>query len=340
MSAQANHWKLGLFVVGAVLLTVGTLLWVGANRLNRETVRFHCYFDETVQGLEIGAPAKMRGVTIGTVAGIGFAPDRRHVDVQVDFYVELLERLGLWPLDAPREGEDSQLRVQLGTTGITGTKYLAMDFVDAGKVPLLELPFDAPTASLPTMPSTLKSIEDGITALTDAMPRIVDTIEQIGGRLLGSLEQMKVHELSDKAVSVLDDLERVLEQLDDEELPQRTGSLLAELEETLSATRGMVQQVDGRRGTLVEALDAWTALAGSASAALDSADLPMLSSTVRETAGTYRGLAVEATSLTSELHSDLAALSDSLRALRTLVEYLERNPSSLLRGRQTPEGAR
>ena len=60
--------------------------------LNREeTVSFVTYFDESVQGLEVGAPVKLRGVPIGHAVDIGFAPDRRHIEVVKSYAQERAE---------------------------------------------------------------------------------------------------------------------------------------------------------------------------------------------------------------------------------------------------------
>ena len=68
MSAPSNHWKLGLFVVAGVGLFLALLGGLGARGLRKETVTYTTYFDESVQGLDVGSPVKFRGVTIGNVA--------------------------------------------------------------------------------------------------------------------------------------------------------------------------------------------------------------------------------------------------------------------------------
>ena len=63
-----------------MLLT--TVAVLGARSLQKEVGRYVSYFDESVQGLDVGSPVKFRGVTIGTVGGIDVAPDHRHVEVR------------------------------------------------------------------------------------------------------------------------------------------------------------------------------------------------------------------------------------------------------------------
>jgi len=72
---RTNHWKLGLFVVVSILVVVVATFWLGAQRFERDSFQAVTYFDESVQGLEVGSPVKWRGVTIGTVAELTVAPD-------------------------------------------------------------------------------------------------------------------------------------------------------------------------------------------------------------------------------------------------------------------------
>src|SRR5439155_344728 len=86
-TTATNHWKLGLFVLLAVVALLGALFWLGARRFHRESFAAVSYFDESVQGLDVGSPVKFRGVTVGTVAEITIAPDHRHVQVTSNIYL-------------------------------------------------------------------------------------------------------------------------------------------------------------------------------------------------------------------------------------------------------------
>ncbi|HZJ71395.1 MAG TPA: MlaD family protein, partial [Planctomycetota bacterium] len=137
IAPQANRWKLGLFVTLVCTLGVAALVAFGSTKLNRERIDMVTYFDETVQGLDEGSPLKWRGVTIGSVSHIGIAPDRRHVEVHVDVYSDLLRRMGvdieklLEPSGDARLRDDMghDTRVRLVNAGITGLRFLELDRV-------------------------------------------------------------------------------------------------------------------------------------------------------------------------------------------------------------------
>src|SRR5438128_11245595 len=94
-TTATNHWKLGLFVLLAVGVMLGTIFWLGARRFRRESFPAISYFDESVQGLDVGSPVKFRGVIVGTVSHITIAPDHHHVQVTADMYVDAPARLRL-----------------------------------------------------------------------------------------------------------------------------------------------------------------------------------------------------------------------------------------------------
>ena len=69
MSAASTHFKLGIFTVLAIVAVLAAAFGLGWRGVKSDTVRYHTYFDETVQGLELGSPVKYRGVLIGSVDG-------------------------------------------------------------------------------------------------------------------------------------------------------------------------------------------------------------------------------------------------------------------------------
>ena len=173
-TTATNHWKLGLFVVVALATMVAVTFWIGAQRFQRESFQAISYFDESVQGLDVGSPVKWRGVTIGTVSDLTVAPDRRHVQVTSEIFVDAYKRLGL---EVPEPGQafiHPNLRVQLASAGLTGVRFLQTDFFDPARHPPPPLPFEPPWNYVPSTPSTLKSVEDLSLEILDKLPAVED----------------------------------------------------------------------------------------------------------------------------------------------------------------------
>src|SRR6478735_7047917 len=149
MATPTNHFKLGLFVLAGIAASVATMVLIGAQSMKTETVSYHTFFNESVQGLEVGSPVKYRGVTIGHVSQIEIAPDRRHVDVLNELDVADIKRLGLAAADVSTRKKTRflvppDLRAQLASQGITGVKFVQIDFFDPRSNPPPVVPFPVP----------------------------------------------------------------------------------------------------------------------------------------------------------------------------------------------------
>src|SRR6187399_2056068 len=95
MAQGTNYWKLGLFVLAGGAMALIAIVLLGTRNWNKQSVQYVSYFDESVQGLELGSPVKFRGVSIGKVARIDISTDQRHVAVTSELLVERLGALEL-----------------------------------------------------------------------------------------------------------------------------------------------------------------------------------------------------------------------------------------------------
>ena len=272
-TTATNHWKLGLFVVTAIATMVGAAFWIGAHRFQRETFQAISYFDESVQGLNVGSPVKWRGVTIGTVRELTVAPDHRHVQVTSAIFVDSWKRLGL---ALPKRGEDfidPNLRVQLVATGITGMRFLQIDFFDPARHPPPQLPFAPPWNYVPSTPSTLKNVEDLAIETLNKLPAVED---QITGALVDAR----------KALVSVDALAALLQKDDG-----AFHTLLVQLRSTASRLERSIQEA--QLGTTTASLRSTSGRVGDAAAGVSDVRADLASSLValRETLEAVRALA-------------------------------------------------
>jgi phospholipid/cholesterol/gamma-HCH transport system substrate-binding protein len=315
MSAPTNHWKLGLFVGGTVLIGLGALAYLAARTLQRETVSYQSYFDEGVTGLENGSPVSFRGVKIGNVSSIDVAPDRRHVEITYQLGVSALKRLGI----ASGEGKKikislpPELRVQLGSTGFTGTKYLQIDFFDAAKHPPPRLPFPVPENSIPSMPSTMDAVYRAVEELPDLTREAGKALEHV----TQLLTEVRAGNLPNKAAAtfasvnrILAILERKLDQVKVDELSGEAKAALTSFNATMTKAHRLLDRVDGDRGLLAS---------------------------VQRASDSLGDMAADAKGLGPGLEDTLADLRAAGVAIRALVDALERDPDMLVKGRTKAE---
>jgi ABC-type transporter Mla subunit MlaD len=315
VAVPTNHWKLGLFVVGGVVLSLAVVLVLGARSLQKDTVPYVTFFDESVQGLEVGSPVKFRGVVIGTVSAINIAPDRRHVETISDIETEAVGRLGLIngkdkkaPTSVPAD-----LRVQLASAGITGVKFLQIDFFVVKDNPPPVLPFPTPGNYIPAAVSMMKNVEDAVTRAMNTVPEVAESILVVTTRLDRILADVERHHLSDQAESVLDRTDRVLGRVDGALAGLATDKLSTHAQGTLGNIDAVANRVNG-------ILDRTTAQDGLFMSAQRASDA-------------LGDAARNATGLGPELDETLHAVQEAAGSVQKLADALELDSDMLLKGR-------
>ena len=96
MSTKVSPTLIGAFVIGAVALIVIAILLLGSGRLFRQTRDFVLYFDNSVNGLRVGAPVKFKGVEVGSVKDIRLQLEKGAEVNKIPVIIEIdLEKLTL-----------------------------------------------------------------------------------------------------------------------------------------------------------------------------------------------------------------------------------------------------
>ncbi len=339
---RTDYWKIGLVVAAGIVVAVIAIFWVGAQRFNRPQVERVTYFDESVQGLDVGAPVKMRGVTIGKVVDITIAPDRRLVQVTASIYEDIWVRLGLGTVDELRSAArplPEDLRVQLSTTGVTGVKILQVDFFPLAEPPL-ELSFQPPFNYIPSTQSTLKSLEDSFNMLASAMPGALTSIDELATTLNATVKELDVpalqarlDDLLVKADALIANLDAKLATVDLERLSDRGATTLETLNEALGKADALITELQSDEGPLKRLSTNVEGLVTNAETTLEGADLPGTTAELRRAISSYDALAAEGSALSGELIETLLVLRETLASVQALANYLERQPGALLRGR-------
>jgi len=157
-----------MLILTGVALLVALVWFLSGARISRGAV-FESYFSESVQGLEVGAAVKYRGVTIGRVNEVGLvsaeygagqtmAPESTTYRQVFIRYVLDASKIGQMP--DTRQVVGLGLRVRLASQGITGLSYLELDFVSPERYPALDVPWQPKSDYIPSMPSTFAQVQD------------------------------------------------------------------------------------------------------------------------------------------------------------------------------------
>ncbi len=211
MRKKAHPAIVGLFVVGAIVLTVAGLVMLGGGRFFEPSKIFVLYFDGDLNGLDVGAPVTSRGVRIGEVKMISLVYDHQTeelatpVEVRIfrKNFVELGED-GRVPRNINIEGlVENGLRARLEMLSfVTGKMRVSLDFH-----PEIEAVYKGNGTQLeeiPTIPTTLENFTQrlGDLPLEKIVEDIHSSMNQIARFLEGGTLEQTVVEINQSLVSL------------------------------------------------------------------------------------------------------------------------------------------
>ncbi|MDH5285584.1 MAG: MlaD family protein [Betaproteobacteria bacterium] len=344
MSLRANYYKLGLFVIGAVFCAVVILLVVGSGRWFTAKLTIESYFDESVQGLDIGSKLKYRGVVIGDVTRITFTYNRYQLDKPVTErarYVlveaeiqprQLGGRAAAGDLtDAKNSAVEVErgLRMRLAPQGITGTSYLEIDYVDPAANPVLPIEWTPANIYIPSARSTLTSFVNAASEIIDRLRKLdvestmvnLNTLLVTTNERVGAIDTRK---LGDQANRTMVQIESSLKSVDTKRLSDEGAALLAELRQSNAELKSLLASPALKR--IPENADA---AVGDLRKLIND---PKLAAAVAHLERTLARLE----RITGGSETNLAGTIENLRQitenLRDLTETAKRHPSGLLFG--------
>jgi ABC-type transporter Mla subunit MlaD len=324
---RAAFVRVGLLVIGGIGLVIALIWFFGGNQFSHGTL-YESYFRESVQGLEIGAPVKYRGVTVGRVTELGLVSAEygtRGSPVQIDRQTYRLVFVR-FVVDQARIGQvpDNDvavklgLRVRLASQGITGLTYLELDFADPAVYPVQQVPWTPKEQYIPSMPSTLLQVQNAATQFLAKLNKLdIDTLATSLNGLVNDLRGSLAH--GDAHLTLARSAE-LLQTLNDTVRAADLPGLTADLQKTSVALRALAQDRDLHH-TLANAAVASDRLA-AASARLE----PLIASLQATTHRADDGVADLQQALLPILRDAQAAVAN----LRDTTDALRRYPAQIL----------
>jgi phospholipid/cholesterol/gamma-HCH transport system substrate-binding protein len=181
MEDSKRYARLGVFIVASLCILATGLMLLGGRKWFQPTFMFETYFNQSVAGLDVGAPVRFRGVPLGRVVAIltsaatyeqSIPLEKRHDYIVVRVEVDLS---GQEAAQMRRDAETLMargLRAQTQLAGITGQQYLALDFLDPQKYRPLPFAWTPKYLYLPSAPSStgeaFAKAQSFLTSLDDA----------------------------------------------------------------------------------------------------------------------------------------------------------------------------
>lgn len=320
MGRKANPTLIGAFVVGAIALAVIGVLVFGSGQMFKRTVQFVCFFTGAVDGLNVGAPVKFKGVEVGSVVDIRLRIEGQpEVDAQqiskgirIPVIIELdlskLTSRGALSMTGPGRLEqaiDFGLRAQLNSQSfVTGLLFVQLDFLP-DTPPDFVLPAGSEYLEIPTVPTALEQVRSAAEHLMERLDKL--DVEGIVNSVTASLDGID-HLVNAPALKATI-----------ESLPET----VANLNKAISSVRDLTTRLDSQSGPLLASLKATSDRTNEALAEM------------RTTLQSVQVFIDPASPLASQITSALQEFTGAARSVRLLADFLERNPSALVRGKDT-----
>ncbi len=331
MKTKLSPAAVGMFVLGALLIAVVGFLSFGGSNIFAKPARFLIYFDESVSGLDPGAPVKLNGVRVGRVAAINvrYAASSREALVQVTCEVNrniLTDTTGAQiDLTSPaklQELIDRGLRARLNLTGITGLLFVELDFEDVRKYPANPRFMAEALPVIPAIPSPISEVQQSIVEIVADLKKVnfAGLAKDVRVLLVSTNEKVSaldVKGLGEKVGGAADAITAFVNS------PEARQTFL-NLNAALTDLRVVLARIDGNVGPISDELKKTLADAQGALKSLEST-----------AATTQRFVAAQGT-LGDEVTVALRQLADAAAALERLSDSLTRNPSSLIVGKKKP----
>jgi paraquat-inducible protein B len=292
--------------------------------------RFVVYFDESIHGLDLGSPVKLRGVRVGRVVDLSVrydaASNKSVVAVGCEFSRNMIidekgQAIDVSDRSALQALVDHGLRAQLGVVGLaTGLLFVELDFYDPHQYPTGAQAADAKRIVVPAVPSTISEYQASLTEILSDLKRVdfaglsrnLNTMLVTANQKLEALDTARLSERWAKAAEAVEtmaadpEIKKVFDNLNAASNDLR--ALIARLDTQVQPTSDkLVQTLDEAR----QSLEAFNAAAAS----------------VQRFIAAQSGVGEAA-------DKTLEQLREAAAAVQRLADFLERNPNAIITGRK------
>ena len=325
---RANPTAIGLFLIGAIVISLGGTAMLAGNTWFRNHTTFVSYFKESVNGLEDGAAVKFQGAPVGKVTKMLIQIDEhdKTFEVPVEYEIDikrLRTQLGTYVDLGQQPVLDQQiqdgLRAQLQTESfVTGLLYVELSYRKEAKPPVLE-PHVTLWPEIPTTPSLMAALG------TDAGSVVADVVKVLR-KVNDMLLAIDIKGINSAVLASAQSVQRLAASPDLQAALKGIPAMTAQLNRTMA-------RIDTLAVTAGAAIDPMAADIKSATSEM-TATLQSLKKTIDDT----HGLMSTDSGLGYGLEAALANLKEATNALRLLMTTLEQNPDMLLRGKKPPKG--
>ena len=298
MESKVNYAAVGVFVIGLGLAIVLAVLWLAAGgEWKKRVTRYESVSNESVSGLNVNAPVKLRGVNVGKVKSISINPAN---DEQVRIVYEIERGTPI----------KTDTVATMATQGLTGIGYIELSGGSRNAAPL-STDDSGGLPRIPMRPSLVVRLES-------VLSRVMASLDKTSNNINGVFSDENKESLR-RTLSNLATLTQTLAARKD-----TIDAALADAGRTMHNTAEATTRLGATLDKVSRGADAVNAAADKVGRLSTNAD-----QTVTAVGGDLRKFTSEAL---PEVENMMNELSNLAASLRRLSDQTADNPSSLIRG--------
>lgn len=325
MNNKANPVLIGSFIVGALaIIVVAALLF--ASGVFSYSQKNMIFFEGSVNGLNIGALVKLKGVPIGKVTDILVVYDDQRGKLITPVIVEFVPKK-VYDLQGGHiekiTDEDIKMLIKQGLRAqlqmqslLTGQLFIDINFHP--ETPIKMLGGDNPLfPEIPSIPSPKDKLEhtiENLVTIVDKMP-MQETVDSLHNSILRIEQLLKSPEITSSLANLdhtLKNTRHLIQHVD-----EKINPLAGELEQTLKQSRLLLDTINKKTGPIAQSTQE---------------TLKAAAETMNQARSTL--LTIEqSTSQNGSLDLAMKDLASAAKSLRVLADYLERHPDAVLYGK-------
>jgi len=325
MSKKANPTSIGLFIVLGLALGVSGLLLFSSSKLFTKTYDYILYFNESLDGLNEGAPVKYRGVRIGSVKRVMVRFNQATKDYAMPVIIELEEKLINERLGEPFEVFSSRVveeRIRLGLRAslqseslVTGVLYIDVRPNPNAPPPVFHQ-LERRYPEIPTEATQIQQLFNNLASLD--VKRIETNLNATLSKLDSVIDNLRIADISTGITNVIMSIQQLISS------PSITNDLTA-VAAALEQYRLLGEKLNRKVDPLADSITNSLASANRALAQVQGA------------AENMRTLVSPDSPLRGNLDQALQELAGALQSLSVLLDFLRQHPNALITGRQLPK---
>lgn len=341
MSNVGNKYKVGVLVIISFVFLILSLLSLGVMKYFKKTYDFMTVVESSVQGLEKGAKVKFKGVTIGEVSKIQITPRENVIYIFMKFDPDAFARKASDKVEGAHdlskkdekffrenivEAIDRGLRCQLQLAGITGALFVDISYYDPKTHPYKKyvLPKMHPPF-IPAIPSV---------SITNILEEVQKSVVKIGKvdfeKISNQIDEFLITAnklINDKAIK-----ETITEV---KKISNNLQTLTNTLKKTFTEEKmdEIGAKFDKTLKNVNSTLDDISTLINNADEKIGKADIPATTKAARGFLDEGKVAFERTAKLEKDIKKSLRKLDAALHSLKELTDYLEKNPSALLKGK-------